>query len=60
MQRGNLLPETTSGLMKLIFKAIGLAMGVAAVVLGALGTITPDTQITLLGIGLFALALASF
>jgi hypothetical protein len=46
--------------MKLIFKAIGLAMGVAAVVLGALGTITPDTQITLLGIGLFALALASF
>lgn len=41
-----------------VLKAVGLAMGVAAIVLGFMG-IDVQTQVTLLGIGLFALALAS-
>ena len=43
----------------LVFKAVALAMAVAVIVLGALGTATVATQVTLLGIGLFGLALAS-
>ena len=41
----------------LILKGLALAMAVAAVVLGILGTSTPASLITLLGVGLFALAL---
>lgn len=44
----------------LVLKAIALAMAVAAVVLGILKTAVPETLIMLLGIGLFALALAAF
>ncbi|HTP09279.1 MAG TPA: hypothetical protein VMP08_13580 [Anaerolineae bacterium] len=40
------------------FKGVAAAMGVAVVVLGILGTATPTTLITLLGIGLFAVAVA--
>jgi hypothetical protein len=47
------------GIVTLVFKAVALAMAVAVVVLGALGTATVTTQVTLLGIGLFGLALAS-
>ena len=43
----------------LILKVVALAMGVATIVLGILKVSTPGTSITLLGIGLFALALAS-
>lgn len=35
-----------------IFKAVTLAMGVAVVVLSRLGSLEPQTAITLLGIGL--------
>jgi hypothetical protein len=43
----------------LVFKAVALATAVAVIVLGALGTATVATQVTLLGIGLFGLAINS-
>lgn len=43
----------------IVLKAVALAMGVAAIVLGFMG-VDVATQVTLLGIGLFALALAAF
>jgi hypothetical protein len=46
--------------LHLAFKAIGLAMGVATMILNALGVATASTQITLLAIGLFALAMSTF
>jgi hypothetical protein len=47
----------TQSLSSLIFKGLALAMGVAAVVLSILGTAAPETLVTLLGIGLFSLAI---
>jgi hypothetical protein len=44
--------------VKTVFKAVAVAMSAAAVVLGTLGAATPTTLITLLGIGLFAVAVA--
>ena len=41
----------------LVLRAVSLAMGVAVVVLNILGTADTNTSSTLLGIGLFALAL---
>ena len=35
-----------------VFKALTLAMGVAVVVLSCLGSLEPQTAVTLLGIGL--------
>lgn len=35
-----------------IFKAVTLAMGVAVVVLSCMGSLEPQTSVTLLGIGL--------
>lgn len=46
--------------LSLILKAIAMAMGAAAVVLSILGTAAPNTLITLLGIGLFCLAIWAF
>ncbi len=46
-------------LTALVLKAVGMAMGVAVVVLGFLGATPGDTKITLLGIGLLALGLAA-
>lgn len=43
-------------IINLILRALALAMGVAAVVLSVLGTAETGTLITLLGIGLFAIA----
>ena len=48
-----------SEITKLVLKAVGLAMGVAVVVLSILGAATVDTYITLLGIGLTALGINS-
>ena len=50
----------SQSIINLILRGIALAMGVAAVVLGILGTATVDSLLTLLGIGLFSLALWSF
>ncbi len=44
----------------LVLKALALAMGVAVVVLHILGAADVGTMVLLLGIGLLALAVASF
>lgn len=51
--------QSISEIIDLIFKAVAVGMSVAAIVLGALGTATPATLITLLSIGLFCLAVVS-
>lgn len=39
-------------IVSVIFKAVTLAMGVAVVVLSCMGSLEPQTAVTLLGIGL--------
>ena len=39
-------------IISFIFKAVTLAMGVAVVVLSCMGSLEPQTAVTLLGIGL--------
>ena len=51
--------ESTRNISDLILKAVALAMGVASIVLGILDVAGVETQVMLLGIGLFALALAA-
>lgn len=46
-------------LLTLVFKAVALGMAVASLVLGILGTVSVDTMVTLLSIGLLSLALAA-
>ncbi len=46
-------------LVKLILTGVSLAMGVAVVVLSILGELKSESGITMLGIGLFCLALSS-
>jgi hypothetical protein len=50
--------QKNNDLVKTIFKGLGVAMGIAVIVLSVLGTATPTTLITLLGVGLFAVAVA--
>ena len=50
--------KSAFSLVKLTFKAIAVAMGVAVIVLSALGALTPQTGISLLGMGLVVLAIA--
>ena len=50
---------TFSEILPLVFKAVGLAMGVAAVVLSVLGEAEVETLVTLLGIGLASLGIAA-
>jgi len=50
----------TNKIIALVLKAVALAMGVASIVMGFIPDAADiDTHITLLGIGLFALALAA-
>ena len=51
--------EKYQGTVDLILKAVALAMSVASIVLGILKASTVETNVTLLSIGLFALALAA-
>lgn len=52
--------ENTQRLINLVLKAVALAMGVGSIVLGFFPDAADiDTQVTLLSIGLFALALAA-
>lgn len=44
--------------VNIIFKAVGLAMGVATLVLSIMGTIEVKTAITLLSIGLLSLGIS--
>lgn len=46
--------------LSLVLKALALAMSVAVVVLGILGTSTPQTLTSLLAIGLLALSVLAF
>jgi len=45
--------------VQLVLKAVGMAMGVASVVLSLLRTVPVETNVILLGIGVFALGLAA-
>ncbi|HEY5668935.1 MAG TPA: hypothetical protein VIS10_02980 [Anaerolineales bacterium] len=47
------------GMINLVLKAVALAMAVASLVMGILGTSTVEAIQTLLSIGLFSLALAA-
>jgi hypothetical protein len=51
--------EERHRIVQLVLKAVGMAMGVASVVLSVLGTTPAETNVTLLGIGVFALGLAA-
>jgi hypothetical protein len=51
--------QNVRGIVNLVFKAVAVAMGVAVIVLGALGAATPATHITLLDIGLFTLSVSA-
>jgi hypothetical protein len=46
-------------IVQLVLKGVGMAMGVCSVVLSILGAAPVQTNVTLLGIGLFALGLAA-
>ena len=48
-----------SAIINLVLRAVGLAMGVAVIVLGILGVSEASTLITLLAIGLFCLGLSA-
>jgi hypothetical protein len=52
--------ENVGKLVDLVFKAVGLAMAVAVVVLNILKAAPVETSILLLGIGLFCLAIIQF
>ena len=51
--------EDVSRIINLVLKAVALAMGVVSLILGILGAADVNTQVTLLSIGLFTLALAA-
>ena len=51
--------KRVSAIAALVLKAIAVAMSVAVVILNIMGSSTGDTSITLLGIGLLAIALAA-
>jgi hypothetical protein len=51
--------ENIGKLVDLVFKAVGLAMAVAVVVLNILKAASVETSTLLLGIGLFGLAITS-
>lgn len=46
-------------IVSVALKGVALAMGVAVIVLNTLGTLTVNTAVTLLSIGLTALAIAA-
>jgi len=51
--------ENVGKIVTLVLRAIALAMSVAVIVLSALKAATAETLVTLLGIGLFGLAITS-
>ncbi|MAT42615.1 MAG: hypothetical protein CL609_09760 [Anaerolineaceae bacterium] len=50
---------STKMFMNIVFKAVALAMSVAVVITNILNVMDNKSQITLLGIGLFCLAIVS-
>ena len=57
---GALTVDDSQSIVNTVLKAVALGMAVASVVLGIMGVADVETQVTLLGIGLFALALDAF
>lgn len=51
--------EQSKNTFDLVLKAVALAMGIASIVLGILDAVDLGTQVTLLSIGVVALALAA-
>jgi hypothetical protein len=51
--------ENAGRIISLVLKAVALGMGVVSIILGILGAADVSTQVTLLSIGLFTLALAA-
>ena len=51
--------ENVQSIISLVLRAVALAMGVVVIVLGILGGVSVGSSITLLGIGLLALAIDS-
>jgi hypothetical protein len=49
----------SSGITQLVLKAVGMAMGIASVVLSILRSVPVETNVILLGIGVLALGLAA-
>lgn len=49
---------TIGNILPLVFKAVGMAMGIAALVLSVLGEADADTLFTLLSIGVVSLGIA--
>ena len=49
--------QNASAILSLVFRAVALAMAVAAIVMSILGVVDSQTIVTLLSIGLFTLAL---
>ena len=49
----------TQSITQMVLKAVALAMSVACLVLGYLGTVETATQVSLLAIGLLALSVAA-
>jgi hypothetical protein len=52
--------ENIRKLTSVVLKALALGMGVVTVVLSTLQTLTPETGLSLLALGLTCLALAAF
>ena len=55
----NTVSSNRMALVNLILRAVAVAMGVGAWVLNLLGVVTLETSVSLLGIGLTALAIAA-
>ncbi len=51
--------ENRKAIIDLILKAVALGMSVVSIVLGFMNEADLDTQVTMLGIGLFALSVAA-
>jgi hypothetical protein len=51
--------KSTHNLVNLALKGVALAMGVAVIVMNTLGTLTPTTEASLLGIAVAALAITA-
>ncbi len=52
--------ENAQRIISLVLRALAIGMSIVSIVLGYLGEADVNTHLTLLGIGLAALAIASF
>ena len=51
--------EKVQSIVSIVLKAVAVGMSASSIVLGFLGVAGVDTHVTLLGIGLFTLAIAA-